>query len=185
MNSKSISQKEACLKRYKLWKLLYKIKYVNLMMSSHLSDSHNFILIVKKNKEFLKYNNYPKSLRTLFIRSAVLSSSMLLIKRPSVGESAKGSGMISFANVPHVDEPALRCTLFIGIGIINLAMDSSSQQVLLLLHVSDVFGNFLFTIFEVSGKGGCNLVVRGVVGLGSGVCFWVDNVAFEVGGVGF
>lgn len=108
---------------------------------------------------------------------------MLLVKRLSVGESPKGSGIISFANVPHA--PALRCALFIGIGIINLAIDSSSQQVFLLLHVSDVFGTFLFTIFEVSGKGGCNFDERGVVGCGSTVCFCVGNVALGVGGVCF
>lgn len=119
----------------------------------------------------------------------MLSSSKLLVKRLSVGESAKGSGMMSFANVPHVDEHAFRCKFFNGIGIINLAIDSSSQQVFLLLHVSDVLGTFLFTIFEVSGNGGCNLVVRTVVGSGSGVCFkvacWVvGKVAIGVGVVG-
>lgn len=119
----------------------------------------------------------------------MLSSSKLLVKRLSVGESAKGSGIMSFANVPHVDEPAFLCAFFIGIGIINLAIDSSSQQVFLLLHVSGVIGTFLVTIFEVSGKGGCNLGVRCVVVWGTGVCFKVaccvvGKVAIGVDGVG-
>lgn len=107
---------------------------------------------------------------------------MLLDKRLNVGELANESGIISLANVPQVDD-AVCCMLLIGIGIINLAIDSSSQHEFLLLHVSEVLGTFLFTIFEVSGKGGCNLRERGVVG--SVVCFWVDAVCCTVGGDAF